>query len=684
MPAEEYNLFTGFKVKKLLAKYAAAETSPQDSSIVADLKEIGQAAVRAAIEGFQTKRIPAGKAQYLLNKICDENSLDDIIPLLGDPYDEVRRAAKELIADKWSKAATPRLIESLKSTDTYTRTNATELLSSFKSESCIPDLVSLFNTGTAETKRCIIKIISGVGGMTGTKLAMSALNDSNWQVRHAAVKCLGILKAPESVPPLLEKLEEKDPQMKMLAMDALDAIGDRSASAKMLALLTDDDLLVRQRATDCLIHIADAKIVPQVIELMRNPDVNIRRCAIEVLKNLKDPHTSEELMRALKDSDWWVRQIATSSLSALHGDNNITRGFIALTRDPDENLRRCAVEFFNNVVDPLAFDALIERLADEDWWVREKALRALGKLKDQRAVTPIANMVEDREVGKGVPEVLAKIGGDAALEYLIRFLGENSKRLKIETIKALGLMKNKNATDAIKQCLSDPDQEVAGQAVEILKNLTGIQFTATPDDEQAAPGRVVSQKFAAGTSVTEAILVLDLCNSTDIANRYGDTFSLNLIKHLTDMVSPIARQEHCRFSKGTGDGFLMTFPDAANAVRFAQNTLLTVARHNEKADDRERINLRFAIHFGEAKVDDQGDRIGVAVSMTFRIEGVKAAGLIPLEGGMTPEEVPSDNRILISENVVKEIQQMQGPQIKLIGLFELKGITGLHRIYSLT
>lgn len=343
------------------------------------------------------------------------------------------------------------------------------------------------------------------------------------------------------------------------------------------------------------------------------------------------------------------------------------------------------MEFFNNVIDPLAFDALIERLEDEDWWVREKALRALGKLKDERAVTPIAGLVNDREMGRGVPEALAKIGGDAALEYLTGFLRENSKRLKIETVKALSLMKNKNATDAIKQCLSDPDPDVAAQAVASLKELTGRQFTATPDEQQDnGTGRVISQKIAAGTSVTEAILVLDLCNSTDIANRYGDTFSLNLIKNLTEMVSPIARQEKCRFSKGTGDGFLMTFPDAANAVRFAQNTLLTVAKHNAKAEERERINLRFAIHFGEAKVDDQGDRLGVAVSMTFRIEGVKAEGLIPLEGGMTPEEVPSDNRILISENVVKEIQQMQGPQIKLIGLFELKGITGLHRIYSLT
>ncbi|MDH5299613.1 MAG: HEAT repeat domain-containing protein, partial [Desulfobulbaceae bacterium] len=635
------DFFAGFKVKKLLNKFAESDSEQQDAALVVELKELGQAAVRAAIEAFQQKKIAATKAHFLLGRICTEESVEEIVSLLGDPYDEVRRIAKDLIVKKWGRQASPLLIDLLKSTDTYSRTNAAELLGSIRLESCVPDLISLFNTATVETKRCIIKIISNIGGHAGTRLVMSALNDENWQVRHAAVKSLGALKAPESVAPLLEKLEEKDPQMKMLAMDALDAIGDKRAATRMVELLTDDDLLVRQRATDCLIHIADAKIVPEVIALMRNSDVNVRRCAIEVLKNLKDPKTSEELMGALKDSDWWVRQIATTSLTALHGDNNITRGFISLTRDPDENLRRCAVEFFNNVIDPEAFDALVERLGDDDWWVREKAMRALGKLKDDRAVTPLAKMIDDREVGKGVPESLAKIGSAEAISHLKRFLLDSPKRIKIETIKAFSNIKTKEAIDAVMQCLADPDEEVTAQAIDVLKSLTGKVYRPLPADEGGAgPGQMVAKRIAPGSTVTEAILVLDLCNSTGIANRYGDTFSLNLLKTLSDMVTPIARQEQCRFSKGTGDGFLMTFPQAENAARFAQQTLATVARHNTQVEERERINLRFAIHFGEAKVDEQGDRIGVAVSMTFRVEGVKPEGLIPLEGGMRQEDVP--------------------------------------------
>jgi class 3 adenylate cyclase len=117
-------------------------------------------------------------------------------------------------------------------------------------------------------------------------------------------------------------------------------------------------------------------------------------------------------------------------------------------------------------------------------------------------------------------------------------------------------------------------------------------------------------------------------------------------------------------------------------VRFARQTLAAVAAYNATAEEMGRINLRFAINLGEAKVDETGDRLGVAVSMTFRVEGVKPDGLIPSEGGMTKEAMPQNNRILVTENVAKEIPSINGATITLVGLFELKGITGLHRIYA--
>lgn len=674
--------FKGSKIKKLVARYATASDAKEESHLRAELVAAGDEAFRQTLDAFQQRRLAAGKAQPLLNALATDARLPDIVELIGDPYDEVRRVAKEMISGRWSKAASPHLVGQLKNPDLYARNNAVELLSLFKDQNVSTELITLFNGAPAETKKGIIKILTTMGGPTAKKLILSALNDQEWQVRLAAVKSLGKMRAPESVEPLIEKLADKDPHMKALALEALSAIGDKRAATPILDLLQDDDLLIRQQATDGLIRFADSTIVPEIIKLMRHQDVNVRRCAVEVLKNLQDPRTADELLKAMKDSDWWVRQIATSSLTEIKGDNNIVKAFVAMTRDADENVRRCAVEFFNKISDPVAFEALVERLGDEDWWVREKAIRALGALKDERAVAPLIEALNDRVVGWVVPSALAALGGARAMDEVKRLLFHPVKRVKVEAIKAVAARDFKEAVLPLQECLRDPDEEVRGEAVAALKQLTGKLYTI-PADLGAGEARGIGAgpRLAAGTSVTEAILVLDLCNSTDIANRYGDNFALTLMQNLTELVTPIARQEECRFSKGTGDGFLMSFPKAENAVRFARQTLAAVAAYNAKAEEMGRINLRFAVNLGEAKVDENGDRLGVAVSMTFRVEGVKAEGLIPCEGGMAKEEMPFVNRILITENVAKELGGTVAA-VRLIGLFELKGITGLHRIYA--
>ena len=652
--------------------------------IISELQQLGKPAVRHTIEAFQQRKLVPEKAQFLLGKLCDDSCIEDIVSLISVSYDEVRRVAKEMIIKRWKKSSLPLLIEYLKSPDFYSRTSATELLATFKNQSCEPILVSMFNSADPEMKKNIIRILSGTGGQVAKKLMISALSDGSWQVRLSAVKSLGKMRAPESVDPLIERLTEDDRQMKRLALDALGAIGDKRAARSMIQLLKDDDLLVRQKATDYVIEIASSDVVPDIINLMRDKDVNVRRCAVEVLNNLKDPRTSDALIKAIKDSDWWVRQIATESLAQLKGDN-IVKGFIAMTRDPDENIRRCAVEFFNKVTHKSALEPLIELLKDQDWWVREKAVTALGKLKDKRAITPLAEMIDDEEVKWGVPSALAEIGGDEVLEALKEFLLDDLKQVRIQAIKAFGKLKAMDAIPDLKECLKDTEEDVRTEAVRTLKELTGKVFRAeervTP--EQVSQVSVSRGRAAKGAILTEAILVVDLCNSTEIAARYGDNFALNLTRILTETVAPIARREKFQFMKSTGDGFLITFPKVINSVRFALDVFKQINRHNEKADKTARINLRFAINLGETRIDAKGDRLGVATNMTFRVERVKPEGLIPIEDGMAKEDMPLDNRILITENVEKEIENMEGIKTRIVGLFELKGITGLHKVYEL-
>jgi len=150
------------------------------------------------------------------------------------------------------------------------------------------------------------------------------------------------------------------------------------------------------------------------------------------------------------------------------------------------------------------------------------------------------------------------------------------------------------------------------------------------------------------------------------------------------VVTPIAQREKYQFIKGTGDGFLITFPKASNSVHFAIDVLKTISKYNAKAEKEKKVDLRFAINLGETKINENGDRLGVATNMAFRVEGVKPEDLIFIEKGLKKEEMPRKNWIFVTENVEKEVKNMEEIRIRIVGLFELKGITGLHKIYQIT
>ncbi len=673
--------FKSKKIKKLLEEYKSPEIKENDPKLISNIEEYGIEAIKILIEFFQQKKITPAKAQFLFEKLCDETCPEIIIPLIGDSYDEVRRVAKELIRKKWPQSSNSILLDLLDSTDIYTRNNSAELLKQFIDSKTEEELISKFNSANPELKKSIIKILSIYNSSKGNRLIVSALNDTDGHVRLLAVKEISKLKLTSSVDPLIEKLDEKEPQIRKYAIEALGNIGDKKATSPLLILLKDDDLLVRQKAVDALIEIADADCINELINLLKECDVNIRRCAVEVLKNMKDPKTSAALMQAIKDSDWWVRQIATDSLTNLKG-GNIVAGFLGLTKDIDENIRRCAVDFFIQVPSPEAYDALVDLLNDPDWWVREKSIEALSKLKEPKAIKPILKLIEDQAVNKSIPAAMAEIGGDPGFSQLYTILHSATKSLRLQAMRVLVNTVGIECVEELKKCINDCDKEISTEAIIQLKELTGKTFSA--DDAYSSGPSLIQNVIAPGETITEAIVVIDLCNSTDIISRYGNSFAMNMLNKLSSIVTPYAKKECCQFNKGTGDGYLLTFPSAINAIRFSFGVLAHLDKDNKKNDTNKKINLRFAINLGETKVDEKGDRIGVAVNMAFRIEGLKPQDAMVVEGSIPLEKVPLENRIFVTENIQKEIDNIEKIQCSLVGLYELKGITGLHRIFHLT
>lgn len=185
-----------------------------------------------------------------------------------------------------------------------------------------------------------------------------------------------------------------------------------------------------------------------------------------------------------------------------------------------------------------------------------------------------------------------------------------------------------------------------------------------------------------GREIPEAVMVLDICESSRIMDLFGDEATYQLKNALEGIAFPIFKDCKSDFSKSTGDGFLVTFPNSKQAVDASIRVLKGIRRYNSGMVDSLEIHLRFGIHFGAVRVRPDGDRHGTNVNIPFRVEGLKGKDLIEVEGGVSQGELPVRDRILITEAVHHDISSNDRYHVRYLGLFELRNITGVHKIYE--
>lgn len=182
--------------------------------------------------------------------------------------------------------------------------------------------------------------------------------------------------------------------------------------------------------------------------------------------------------------------------------------------------------------------------------------------------------------------------------------------------------------------------------------------------------------------VAEAVMVVDLCESSRMMDLYGDEVTNRVKNDLEGIMFPIFEAAQSRFKKSTGDGFLVCFPSLRQAVDAAIGILRQLAVYNTQHAGGPEVHLRFAVHFGPVRIRPDGDRHGTHVNIPFRVEGLKPEALIEVEGGMRRDEMPRQDRILITEAAYEQLQRHGSYRCRYVGLFELRNITGVHKIYQ--
>src|SRR3989338_5370026 len=251
-------------------------------------------------------------------------------------------------------------------------------------------------------------------------------------------------------------------------------------------------------------------VVEAVITAMRNGDERTLCCAARSLGKLKAKDAVKHLVGYLKYPDPDVICDAASALGKI-GERESTPHLIQLLKDEDGLVRMCAIQALADIGDSLAVEPLIQSMnstagfpvvlgelsGDYQWEIRERAAKALGKIKDQRAVQALIEILKDEDADMMLGTIfksLVQQGDRRGIEVVASYLKDPNISTRRKASRAFVYSVDVAAidyfTDPIINILKDPDQEVCEEAIASagrLKDLRGInQLIAILQDKEKA------------------------------------------------------------------------------------------------------------------------------------------------------------------------------------------------------
>jgi len=158
-----------------------------------------------------------------------------------------------------------------------------------------------------------------------------------------------------------------------------------------------------------------------------------------------------------------------------------------------------------------------------------------------------------------------------------------------------------------------------------------------------------------------AIMFTDIVDSTKLAQK-DERSALSLIEEQETLARPLVTDHHGRLVKSTGDGLLVEFPSALDAIECAVEFQRRVHERNGRPGAVP-LRVRVGVHLGD--VQSRGDDIfGDAVNVAARVESVAE-----------PEG------ICVSESVFNQVRNKVPYSLDRLGARSLKGLVGPLELY---
>ncbi|MBM3524801.1 MAG: adenylate/guanylate cyclase domain-containing protein, partial [Alphaproteobacteria bacterium] len=128
-----------------------------------------------------------------------------------------------------------------------------------------------------------------------------------------------------------------------------------------------------------------------------------------------------------------------------------------------------------------------------------------------------------------------------------------------------------------------------------------------------------------------AILAADVAGYSRLVERDEEGTVARLRAHRRELIDPAIAAYRGRLVKTTGDGLLVEFASAVDALRCALAVQRGMAERNAAAPSERRMDLRIGINSGDVIVDGD-DLLGDGVNVAARLEALAEPGAICVSG----------------------------------------------------
>jgi ATP/ADP translocase/HEAT repeat protein len=370
-----------------------------------------------------------------------------------------------------------------------------------------------------------------------------------------------------------DTLKKGTPEEMLTVLDLLGSSGIPVAQVESLVLPlldhADDD--VKIATLNFLALRGRPELAVRLQALFDAPSEPVRAAVVSAFCSLARDDAAMVLERFLDDESLLVQGATVAGLiknGGLEGVLTAADQLKAMIDDPRAPVRRQAAWVLGEISVASFYRPLVGLLHDSDRKVRETAIAAGGKLKSQRLLAPLFELLADENAAPLVVDALASYGSDIEAQALASFLSpQQTARVRAHLCRVLQRV---GGNDCVRVFLSDLPQagdRLRTQAMQAAVRIVGRKQEVNPDPQ--AVERALKRE---STSVIQVHLMtqeIGECSdllASELRDRADD--ALTRLFACLSLTYPVQTLEVVQSNLSSTDGNVR-----ANAVEVLDNML---------------------------------------------------------------------------------------------------------------